>query len=114
MEKEPGIFEPLIEKGIQYGQTTFDLLKLKTIDKSTDVVSNVVSWVVVILLAVLFFFTANIGLALWLGEFFEKSYYGFFIVAGFYLLLTLICWLFRRPLIKRPVNNSLVKQLLDS
>lgn len=110
---EQGLIDSLLEKGEQYGKTTLELLKLKTLDKSSDVVSNLVSWLVVIVLAVLFFLILNIGIALWLGDLMGKTYYGFFAVSGFYLLLTVIFGIFRKQLIKNPLNNSIVEQVLE-
>ena len=113
MDEQSGLIESLIEKGEQYGKTTLELLKLKTIDKSADVASNLVSWLIVIIFAVLFFLILNIGVALWLGEILGKSYYGFFVVSGFYALLALIFGIFRKQLIKEPLSNSIIEQVLE-
>jgi len=113
MEEQSGLIESLIEKGEQYGKTTLELLKLKTLDKSADVVSNLVSWLIVFIFAVLFFLILNIGVALWLGELLGKSYYGFFVVSGFYALLALIFGIFRKQIVKNPVNNSIITQVLE-
>jgi hypothetical protein len=113
MEKPKELIETLIEKGEEYGKTTLELMKLKTIDKSSDMVSTLVSWLIVILFAVMFFTLLNIAIALWLGGIMGHSWYGFFTVAAFYALLTLVFWIFRKQLVKKPVNNSIVKQLLD-
>ena len=113
MDEQSGMIESLIEKGEQYGKTTLELLKLKTIDKSADVASNLVSWLIVVIFAVLFFLILNIGVALWLGEILGKSYYGFFVVSGFYALLALIFGIFRKQLIKEPLNNSIIEQVLE-
>jgi hypothetical protein len=113
MDEQSGSIESLIEKGEQYGKTTLELLKLKTLDKSADVVSNLVSWLIVLIFAVLFFLILNIGLALWLGELLGKSYYGFFVVSGFYALLALIFGIFRKQIVKNPVNNSIITQVLE-
>lgn len=107
------LIESLIEKGEQYGKTTIELLKLKTLDKSADVASTLISWSIVIVFAVLFFLILNIGVALWIGELLGKSYYGFFAVSGFYALLALIFAIFRKQFIKRPVNNSIITQVLE-
>jgi hypothetical protein len=107
------LIESLIEKGEQYGKTTLELLKLRTIDKSADVSSNIVSWLVVGVFAVLFFLVLNIGVALWLGELMGKSYYGFFVVSGFYALLAILFTIFRKQFIKEPLNNSIISQVLD-
>jgi hypothetical protein len=113
MDEQSGLIESLIEKGEQYGKTTIELLKLKTLDKSADVASNLVSWLIVVIFAVLFFLILNIGVALWIGELLGKSYYGFFAVSGFYLLLALIFVIFRKQLIKKPVNESIITQVLE-
>jgi len=113
MDEQSGSIESLIEKGEQYGKTTLELLKLKTIDKSADVTSNLVSWLIVVIFTVLFFLILNIGVALWLGEMLGKSYYGFFVVSGFYALLALIFGIFRKQLIKEPLNNSIIEQVLE-
>lgn len=113
MEDQENLFESLIEKGEQYGKTTLELLKLKTLDKSADVTSTLVSWLIVVIFAVLFFLILNIGVALWLGDLLGKSYYGFFVVSGFYALLALIFGIFRKQLIKKPVNESIINQVLE-
>ena len=113
MDEQSGLIESLIEKGEQYGKTTLELLKLKTLDKSADVVSNLVSWLIVFIFAVLFFLILNIGVALWLGELLGKSYYGFFVVSGFYAILALIFGIFRKQIVKNPVNNSIIEQVLE-
>lgn len=113
MNEQSGLIESLIEKGEQYGKTTLELLKLKTLDKSADVASNLVSWLIVVIFAVLFFLILNIGVALWIGELLGKSYYGFFAVSGFYALLAILFGIFRKQWIKNPVNNSIITQVLE-
>jgi len=113
MNQQTGLIEELIEKVEQYGKTTIELVKLKTLDKSSDVISNLISWLIVAIFAVLFFLILNIGLALWIGELMGKSYYGFFVISGFYALLALVFGIFRKQLIKNPVNNSIIEQVLE-
>ena len=113
MDEQSGLIESLIAKGEQYGKTTLELLKLKTLDKSADVVSNLVSWLIVVIFAVLFFMILNIGIALWIGELLGKSFYGFFVVSGFYAHLAIVFAVFRKQLIKNPVNESIINQVLE-
>lgn len=113
MDEKSALIEELIKRSEQYGKTTLELVKLKTLDKSSDVISNLVSWIVIAVLAVLFFLILNIGIALWLGEIMGKSYLGFFVVSGFYALLALIFGIFRKQLIKDPLNNSIIEQVLE-
>jgi hypothetical protein len=113
LEEPSALLEQLVEKGEQYGKTTLELLKLRTIDKTAEVSSNMVSWLIVGVFAVLFFLVLNIGVALWLGELMGKSYYGFFVVSGFYAFLAVIFTVFRKQLIKEPLNNSIISQVID-
>lgn len=112
MDERESSIEALIEKGEQYGKTTLELLKLKTLEKSSDVVSDLASWIIIVIFVSLFFLVLNIGVALWIGDLLGKSYHGFFIIAGFYALLALLFSVFRKQLIKNPVNNSIVTQVL--
>lgn len=113
MNEPAGLIESLIEKGEQYGKTSLELLKLKTLDKSADMISNMLSWIFILVLAVLFFVPLNIGVALWLGELLGKAYLGFFAVSGFYIVLVLFFMLFRKALLKKPLNNSIITQVLE-
>lgn len=112
MEEQSELIDELIEKGHRYGQTTLQLLKLKTLDKTADVLSNLVSWLPVLIAGTLFFLILNFGIAIWLGELMGHGFFGFFAVAGFYLVLTLLFWAFRKPLIKYPLDNSIINEVL--
>lgn len=112
MEEQSELIDELIEKGHKYGQTTLQVLKLKTLDKTSDVLSNLVSWLPVLVAGILFFLILNIGIAIWLGELMGRGFFGFFAVAGFYLLLTLFFLAFRKPLIKYPLDNSIINEVL--
>jgi asparagine N-glycosylation enzyme membrane subunit Stt3 len=113
MDERESLIESLIEKGEQYGKTTLELIKLKTLDKSAGAASDLVSWLIVVIFATLFFLILNIGIALWIGDLLGKSYYGFFVIAGFYAILALVFSIFRKQLIKRPLNNSIITQVLE-
>lgn len=111
METKSALIESLFEKAEVYVQTNMDLFKSRTIDKSADVVSTLVSKIAFIFIIVLIALTLNIGLALWIGELIGKFYYGFFIIAAFYTLLGIILYFFHEKLIKKPVNDSIIIQL---
>lgn len=85
MEDSANLLETLLERVTEYGKTSIELVKLKTLDKTTDIVSSLVPVSVVILLIASFMLFLNLGLAFWLGEVLGKIFYGFFVVAAFYL-----------------------------
>lgn len=114
MENNHSTIESLVEKAEAFGKTSFELYKLKALDKSSDVVSSLVVKIAVIVVSFLFITVLNIGISLWLGERFGKIYYGFFVVAGFYAVAGLIVFFFRNRWIKKPVSNSIIHDMLGN
>lgn len=108
MEDQSVVKDSIFERLESYGKTSLELFKLKALDKSADVASNVVSTIVVAITLILFLICLNAGVAYWLGEILGKVYYGFFAVAGFWAVLSLGFYLFRKNLIKTPVNNAII------
>jgi hypothetical protein len=104
--------ESLIEKAEDYSKTTIELFQLNAIDKTADLISTLVTRLVIFMAVVLFTLTTNIGIALWIGELTGKTYYGFFIVGGFYVLITILLYNFMEQWIKTPVSNSIITHLI--
>ncbi len=102
----------LFERAENYGKTTLKLLELNAIDKSADVISYLVSRLAVITTVVLSIIIINIGLDLWIGKLLGESFYGFFIIGGFYVIFAIFLHLYREQLVKYPVSNSIIKQML--
>jgi hypothetical protein len=112
MEDNAKLIESLLEKAAEYGKTSFELAKLKVIDKITDLVSSLVPHSVVFALIMVFVLFFNLGLAFWLGEIIGKTYYGFFIVAGFYGIAGVIVHFFMHKRLKKITGNCFIKQVL--
>jgi len=112
MEDNGKLLESLLEKASEYGKTSLELAKLKALDKTTDVVSSLIPHSVVILLIASFMLFLNLGLALWLGDILGKAFYGFFVVAAFYVLAGIFIHFFMHNWIKRLVGNSFIRHIL--
>ncbi len=112
MEDNTTFLESLLERASEYGKTSLELAKLKTLDKTTDIVSSLVPQSVVIILIASFMLFLNLGIALWLGDILGKTFYGFFVVAGFYILVGIVIHLFMHKWIKKLVGNYIIKHIL--
>ncbi len=112
MEPQTNLIEPLLEKAETYAKTSFELMKLKTLAKTADVSSTLLSRSLFILLVSFFAFAITIAAALWIGDVLGKNYYGFLIVAGFYAIASVIL-LIAHPSIKTSVNNTIIRQLFN-
>jgi len=113
MEDKANILESLLERSEEYGKTSLELLKLKVLDKSTGVISTIVSRVIAIIIFFMFFLLVTIGISLWLGEIMGKSWYGFFAVAAFYGTTATVVYFFMHTWLKKLVCDFIIKQVLN-
>jgi hypothetical protein len=104
--------EKLYERAEDYSKTTVKLFKLSAIDKSADVVSSLISRLVIFLTVLLSIIIISIGLSLCIGKALGESFYGFFIIGGFYAFAAILIHIFRYQWIKFPVSNSIIKQMM--
>jgi hypothetical protein len=112
MEDNNKLLESLLDTATDYGKTSYELAKLKAIDKTTDIVSSLAPHAIVIIILSAFTLFLTLGLALWFGEITGKTFYGFFIVAGVYIITGIAIHFLMHKRIKRHVSDYLVKQLL--
>lgn len=113
METPITLVETMFEKAEAYAKTTIELTKLKALETSAKVITSFVSRVSVIVMFSLFALVLNIGIALFLGDLLGKTYYGFFIVAAFYLLAGILLHYYMHKWIKKPLSEMIIKQVLE-
>ncbi|MBL7882741.1 MAG: hypothetical protein JNL69_01630 [Bacteroidia bacterium] len=113
MEIKMNFIAPLFERAEEYGKTSYELFKLKAIDKIAEMVSTIVSRVYFMIALAMFATTLNIGISIWLGEMLGKVYYGFFCVAGFYSIIGIVLFFFLHRPIKNKVSNRIISQMIN-
>ena len=109
MEDNSRLIEPLFEKAVDYGKTSYELLKLKALDKTSEVVSSMMPSLFVLILVVLFLLFISLGLAFMLGDLLGKTWYGFFLVGAFYGLIALIINFLLRNWLKKVLSDYIIK-----
>jgi uncharacterized membrane protein YagU involved in acid resistance len=113
MDTTESILEPLLEKAVQYGQTSLALLKLEAQNKLAAAMGLLARQLFIAVIAVAFLCFASIALALWLGHLWGQPYYGFLIVAAVHGLLLLLLLLMPNA-IKKRVSNTIITQLMHA
>ena len=108
--QETNVMQSLFDRTGEYLETRMDLVKLKAVKKSSEVVSSIASQAILAVIFFFFFIVLNIGIGLWLGDLMNKNYYGFFTLAAFYLIAGLIIYVVKDKLIKTPVANAIIKK----
>jgi hypothetical protein len=106
------LVESLLESVNEYGKVSYELVKLKALDKTSDVVSSFISHSFVVVLIASFTLFFNLGIALWLGEIFGNISYGFFAVAAFYIISALLIHFFLHNWFKRIAGNYFIQKVL--
>ena len=112
MEDNTKLIESLLGRVTDYGKTSFELTKLRVVDKTTDGLSSFLPSTLTGFIFCLFLLFANLGLALWLGKIMGEIYYGFFIVAAFYAFIAFVLQFFMRKWLKRILYDYMIKQVL--
>lgn len=111
MEKVFANVEELAGTIKEYVNTRIDSVKLNTAEKSSMAIANIIAGLVVAMVFLFFIVFASLALSFGLGEWIGKTWAGFLIVAGLYLLIGIIVWTARGRMIRLPVMNALIKQL---
>jgi len=112
METPASVIDTLINKVEAYSKTTYELAKLKLLESTTGILTALMAHFIVFSVIALFSLVLSIGIALLLGELLGKPYYGFFILAGFYLIVGVVFHFFIKRWIRTPVSNIIIKQVL--
>ncbi|PIF33539.1 hypothetical protein CLU81_4156 [Flavobacterium sp. 9] len=102
----------LYEKAENYTKTSLELIKLKTVSTSADVLSTLTSKIAVGAVVAFFTLFLNIGISLWIGKELGEYYYGFFIMALFYLIVAIVMLKTQHKLIKTPIGNMIITSIL--
>jgi len=112
MQEENNHFEKLTDNLKEYVNTRYDIITLKLTQKVANISSQAIAVILIGMVMSMFLLFINIAIALYFSSLLNNNYAGFFIVAGFYLLITLIFIIGKKGLILTPIRNLIVKQIL--
>jgi hypothetical protein len=101
----------------QYAKVIFDnrlkIIKLKSINFLYSKIGKIVLIAGTLFFALLFIIGLLIGLSLWIGSKIESSSMGFILGFGTLIPLNILIYLFRKPLIYRPLANQFLKAFIN-
>jgi len=111
MEDYGRLFETLLERVADYFKTTVELVKLKAVEKITDLISSLIPHAFIIGILIFTMLFLNVGLAIWLGDILGNMYLGFLAVGAFHAVLAIVFRLFFYKPLKRVFSRQLIKEL---
>jgi fatty acid desaturase len=112
MEEHENLLGTLLERAEEYGKTTLELIKLKSVDKLAETASRLMSRIIAMVFLIMFFLWALIALSLWLGYQLGHLWLGFLIVAAFFGLVGVILQFFMHNPVKNLFANLIIKKFL--
>jgi energy-coupling factor transporter transmembrane protein EcfT len=106
--------EELAEHVKEYVNNRISSMKLSTAEKSSGLLANIIARVIVVLVFVFFVAFVSIALAFFLAKKTGELYWGFLMVAGFYLLLALLVWALKERILRMPIMNAMLEQFFKN
>lgn len=95
-------------------ETKVELIKLDVAEKGSKVGADVISGVIVGILALTAGLFLSLALALWLGYLVSSYPLGFVIVGVFYLLIAGVLFAMRKTLLAQPILKALISSLFKT
>ncbi|MFZ6051630.1 phage holin family protein [Halocola ammonii] len=104
--------EDLLNQGKEYVDIQKELIQLEATERAAKYAGRILAGSVLSLLTYLVVMFASFGLAFYLGSIYNSLWIGFAWVTGGYAVLLLILFVFRKPLLRVPFINHVIKTLI--
>lgn len=112
MQEQPTDIDILLSDAGDFIETKTILWKLKAIESLADVSGELVMGLTMIVITSFVIITFSFGLALLIGYWLGRTYYGFFIIGGSYSIVALVVYAKRTRWLKDPFSNMLIRKIL--
>src|ERR1700744_274742 len=96
MQEEINSVEKLTKNFKAYANTRYELITLHVAQKTATIGSQSIAIILIAIFGSMFLLFINIAAAFYISALLNNNFTGFFIVAGFYLLLTIVLILCRK------------------
>lgn len=97
----------------EYVNTYIQITKAKATQGASTAASGVAIGIAALFLGIFFLFFLFCGLALWIGALMDNRQAGFFIVAGFFLLLIVLIFALRKKVIVPLIQNAIISKVYE-
>jgi Putative Actinobacterial Holin-X, holin superfamily III len=111
MEEQTKI-EELSDQLKSYIDTRYDLMVLNTSDKVSIIGSQLIAYLLIGILSLLFIVLFSIALSLYFSSIYGNSFSGFFTVGGMYLTLAVLLVALKKQVIE-PFRNKIIRSVLN-
>ena len=99
----------MLKKLENYISSRILLLKIEGTEKVSETLAVLLKRMVLLMFTGSFLFFLSVAIGLYIGDLYNSYITGFLAVAGIHLLLLLLLYLLRKPLLEKPVKNEIVR-----
>jgi Putative Actinobacterial Holin-X, holin superfamily III len=103
----------LVDHVTDFLETYYKYIAINVAQTSINLASGAINFVVLVFLCLLIVSFAGVGVALWLGDVINSRSGGFFIVAGFYLVLMIVMIAMRKKIIFPFLRNLITRKIYE-
>jgi hypothetical protein len=96
-----------------YVHTYVELTKAKVTQTASTAASGAAIGVTALFLGIFFLFFLFCGVAFWVGDLINSRAGGFFIVAGFFLLVVVLVFALRKNVIVPAIRNAIISKVYE-
>ena len=114
MSEELKKVESLLDQVKEYANTRIAQMKLSAAEKISKVISDLVASFVAGLVFFFFLLFASVAGAIAIGQYLDSLWLGFLLIAGFYLLMSIIIWKLKDKLLRIPLMNSIIEKMFGN
>lgn len=111
MQEEFKKIEEIVSHFRKYVNTKITKAKLDAAAKTSDMITFIMVRMLVTVIFFFFIIFASDAAAYAIGDYFGKTWLGFLLVAGFYLLAALLIWFAKERLLRIPIMNTIINRL---
>lgn len=104
--------EDFVSKAGDVAETKIELWKLRAAGKISETVSSLISVIAIAIITCAAITIVSFGIAFWIGSEMGNISYGFFLVGGFYAIVGLLVYVFRKQWIKSPLSNLIIEKII--
>jgi hypothetical protein len=109
MSEEKTLTGRLYQEVEQYVKTALELYKLKALKVGAEVFSSIATGFILWILFLFILLFLSIGAGFYLGKLLGSYHYGFFAVAGIYIIIVAIIYVYRVKCLKNKLSDLIIK-----
>ena len=110
MEEQSFKDKNILDQVREYITTRIELTKIELIEKSSKIISKILTGILLSIFTLFILLFLSFGLATYLGQLMDNIAYGYFIVAGIYVIVFVILLLIRKVAFENPIINYQIKK----